>query len=508
MKLYSRFFRFCLIIAGCCLLTLGCQYTFPEPVVDKTGSLNNADLSNTAFVGGTLFSGLQNGALTSELSVYSIPQIFLNHITNNADDDGMEFSPKVSSENGFNIFENQSLTSDIGQYKLVYPTPDTVDFARVTTNGSPFGYDNPNESISNYSFPKAQMLDFTETNRNENPFVSAFFNSTESIISKVSNQSPTFFVMNPGYEDILAYAINGAVGNRDQNNAQNHIYEDLISENLFETKLTQMVEELWATNPNAKGALMNIPNFLNFPYFIEVKFDITPFVNGSPLYAQMVQKANIYNNELSNYYQQNSHIPFDERRPPLDFAGDRIYNWGIIVTDEELGDVEDSFGNPLPKIRHALRGERIFYPVETKLNKSKGHFPENALSEKEYLKVSDLEFIENRINSFNEVINRVVAQSNGRLGLVDVNSYFDLLFEGLDLFLNVRADGVEIDGVLFYPGIEKLGIFSADGLNLNARGNALIVNQIIESLNAEFNGSISHVDVHQFPGTSILPSGN
>lgn len=508
MQGLNQNFKYSLVTIGICAIILGCDYSFPEPSIDKDREISDADLSKTVFVGGTSLSGLENGALTSQSSEYSIPNIFLNQIYGDTIDN-IDFSPKVDSENGFNIFENQSPSSNIGQYQLIYPSSDTADFTRVTTIGESFSYQNPNSAIYNYSFPKAQILDFTEANRNTNSFTTSFYGaSNSSVITNAIDQSPTFFVLNFGYEDLLAYAINGAEGNQDQNVPENHVYGDLISETLFESKLNEVINAFYTSNPNSKGVLLNIPNFLNFPYFIEVSFDITPYVIGSPLYNQMFQKANIYNNELENYYQQNPNIPFEERRPPLDFAGDRQYNWGIVITDRELDNANGYNGQPLPKIRQALRGERIFLSVETELNKSKGHFPGNALSEAEYLKVSELEFISNKINAFNQIISNIVAQSNGRIKLVDTNSYFNSLYEGLDLFLNKRANGVTVDGVLFYPGIEKFGIFSSDGLNLNARGNTLIVNKIIETLNKEFNGTIPFVDVNAFRGTEILPANN
>ncbi|WP_452610699.1 hypothetical protein [Roseivirga echinicomitans] len=491
-----------------CFLTLGCDYTFPEPSVDDKAKVTDADLSKSVFVGGTLFSGLQDGALTTKSIENSVPNIFFNQIYGDSIAE-MDFSPKVASENGFNIFENQSLTSNIGRYKLVYPTPDTADFTRVNTLGDPFAYQSPSNATYNFSFPKAQILDFTEANRNANPFLADFFgNTNRPMINEATDLAPTFFVLNLGFEDLLAYAINGAEGNQDQGTAASHVYGDIISEALFEAKLNEVINAFYAANPNAKGALMNIPNFLNFPYFIEVRFDITPYVIKTPLYNKLLQKANMYNNELENYYLQNPSIPYEQRRTALDFASDRQYNWGILVTDRDMTNANGHNGQPLPKVRHAERDERIFISTETKLNKSKGHFPENALSESEYLKRSELVLIKNKISAFNQIISNVVAQSNGKLSLVDTHTYFETLYDGLDLFLNKRADGIVVDGVLFYPGIEKNGIFTSDGLNLNPRGNALIVNKIIESLNSGFNGNIPYVNVNAFSGTEIHLSDN
>ena len=67
-----------------------------------------------------------------------------------------------------------------------------------------------------------------------------------------------------------------------------------------------------------------------------------------------------------------------------------------------------------------------------------------------------------------------------------------------------------IEGVNFFPGISKFGIFSADGLNLNPRGNALMTSILIETLETTFGGDLKNVNPNAYKGTPIraATSGN
>ena len=503
LNIVQRGFLAVLVMA----LVFGCSYEFPEEPEESVGELSSADLSSVVFLGGSNFSGVNNGALLPLFSDYSLPQIFMNHIQGNDISSWSSFSPSVETENGFNIYKNDNLSETVGQYRIYYPTGDTTDFKISTTAGESFAYSNVGESITNYSFPKAMLADFTEAGRIVNPYLGAFnLNGGGSVTSQAVATGPTFFVLNLGYEDLLGHAITGAEGDIDVANAQDVEYGDLMSDALFAQKLDEVVDAFLANNPDTKGALINIPYFLNFPYFINVWYDLTPYVIGRPALNQIRTAEAQYNSQLEGYYRRNPGIPFEDRRPFLDFAGDRAYNWGVVVKDESLTAAFDSQGQLLPPIRHINREERMFLPIENGLFSARGGTADNALLEEEYLSENEVTRIEAKIMSYNQIIADKVANSNGRLILVDFHSYFEELYDGLDLFLNRDPDGTVIDGVTFFPGISNFGIFSADGLNLNPRGNALMNNILIESLNQGFGGSLERVDPNAYVGTPIFTS--
>ena len=507
LNIVQRGFLAVLVMA----LVFGCSYEFPEEPEESVGELSSADLSSVVFLGGSNFSGVNNGALLPLFSDYSLPQIFMNHIQGNDISSWSSFSPSVETENGFNIYKNDNLSETVGQYRIYYPTGDTTDFKISTTAGESFAYSNVGESITNYSFPKAMLADFTEAGRIVNPYLGAFnLNGGGSVTSQAVATGPTFFVLNLGYEDLLGHAITGAEGDIDVANAQDVEYGDLMSDALFAQKLDEVVDAFLANNPDTKGALINIPYFLNFPYFINVWYDLTPYVIDTPVQSIIGSRANQYNGALENYYRRNPGISRADWRSFLDFGQnmgfDNAYDWGIVVQDESLPEAYDTQGNLIPPVRHSTREERVFMSIENGLFSSKGGTFENALSEDNYLSESEIALIESKITSYNQIIVDKVANSNGRLTLIDFHSYFEELYDGLNLFLNSEPDGTLIDGVNFFPGISNFGIFSADGLNLNPRGNALFINVLIESLNQSFGGELEKVDPNAFAGTPIYTS--
>ena len=99
-KYTKRFARLTLIAL---LATVYACYDFPEPIEEPPGELNSADLESVVFLGGSAFSGIHSGALTSEFSSYNIPDIFLNTLAQNDMAMWESFSPLVETENGFNI---------------------------------------------------------------------------------------------------------------------------------------------------------------------------------------------------------------------------------------------------------------------------------------------------------------------------------------------------------------------------------------------------------------------
>lgn len=490
------------LISMMALTISSCSYEFPEVPEEVLGQLENADLTNPVFIGSTAYSGISDGVLTSESIKFSVPELLLSSWRSLGTEELIS-SPTVASTVGSNLYESNS-----GPYFLTYSNPDTTTFIRrIEEQGEAFVYDNSGASIKNFSFPRAQILDFTENGRTENSFKSSFLGNNNAIVTTATSNAPSFFVLNLGLEDLMGFALSGGEGNPNQNSATAHVYADMLSPALFETKLNEVVNAFLTANPNAKGALVNVPDFLKFPFFSKVKFDITPYVINSNIPRDMRTQANIYNNRLIAYYQTNPGVPPNQRRPFLDFANDIQFQWGTLVIDNNLGDVVSN-GQTLPKARHTLANEIIFYSNETLLFDKIGQFPSNAISEDRYLKVADIVAINQRRAAYNQIIQSVVNASNGRLTLIDMKSYFDQLFQGFNPLLDNFGEGAVVNGATFLPVIGQFGIFSADGLNLNNRGNALLANQLVQKLNQDFSGNLKGIDANAFAGTPIIFNGS
>ena len=487
-----------------------CKHEFPVVPAPQIGGLENADLSAPIFIGSSAFAGVMNGALSEPGMENSIPSMFMRVLDMNDEN----VHPAINSANGFNIFENQTLTGNQGAYRLFYPALDTVGFLRETKPGDALQYENvDSDQLRNYAFPKTQLLDLTERNRTQNPFIGQFFtNQNISVLDRIVSQEASFFVLDLG-EELFGFALNGAEGSDNSTDVLLSTYSDLIDENLFQQKLDELTDVLLALDPNVKGAILNIPDFLKYPYFRKTRFDITPFILGTDFFLgkpissdspwrTAAPIASQYNRDLIEYYRQNPTIPSDQRRPFLDFGGDIKGNWGILVEDDDLAEVVLN-GNVIPKVRHVTRDETMFYFHEFLLGGLHGFLPTTAIPENQYLKQREIDLIRSKITTFNQIIDGVVQNSGGRLVKVDLNSFFEKMFVGTNNFFGSKGIGVRVDGVLLEPHISEFGIFSADGLFLNPAGNALITNEIIKAVNNQFGGDLKLLDPNSFPGTAF-----
>jgi lysophospholipase L1-like esterase len=84
--------------------------------------------------------------------------------------------------------------------------------------------------------------------------------------------------------------------------------------------------------------------------------------------------------------------------------------------------------------------------------------------------------VQTRVTTFNTIISQQVASRADRLALADMNA----LLGSLNAVRNNIAPG---------------GYFSLDGVHPNPRGQALIANEFIRSINARFGSTLPPVDI-------------
>ena len=114
--------------------------------------------------------------------------------------------------------------------------------------------------------------------------------------------------------------------------------------------------------------------------------------------------------------------------------------------------------------------------------------------------------IQSRITAYNSVLEQEVAKYPGRLVLVPISEIVHKIAETgkIDSWGRPASDevitynGLPLEGTLGYNSI-----FSLDGLHFNSRGNALIVNEIITSINQEFGSNLPQVNVNSYLGNTI-----
>jgi hypothetical protein len=123
----------------------------------------------------------------------------------------------------------------------------------------------------------------------------------------------------------------------------------------------------------------------------------------------------------------------------------------------------------------------------------------------EYTLTSDeIVEIETARQTFNGIMQQVVqgANANGtRIAFHSTNSASGTF---ADLFgLDGSSLGVSVSGVTLAPDFSPNGVFSTDGIHPNQRGNALLVNDILETIESTFGATLPEVDVLNLPSVQV-----
>ncbi len=116
---------------------------------------------------------------------------------------------------------------------------------------------------------------------------------------------------------------------------------------------------------------------------------------------------------------------------------------------------------------------------------------EIPISDRYVITKDEMGIITERRNQFNNII-RELANSDSRVHLID----FEMLIE------RVNESSESFNGVSFTLNFDYRGIISADGYNLNSKGQALLANLFIEYLNENFSSNLPRIDVNSQRGNA------
>jgi lysophospholipase L1-like esterase len=135
--------------------------------------------------------------------------------------------------------------------------------------------------------------------------------------------------------------------------------------------------------------------------------------------------------------------------------------------------------------------EKILLPAAGSLATGMGRSYENPIPENLFLSESQLSAINDAILAYNVAIKEIAEDNN--LAFVDMYGLMEELKTGL-----------AVDGNTYTNTFVSGGIFSLDGIHATYRGYAIIANEFIRAINAQYNASIPTVNVNDY-GTVVFP---
>ena len=481
-------------------------------------SSGSADFSNYVAIGNSLTAGYMDGALYSNGQANSVAAILATSFATTVEGDYTFNQPNINSANGFNtnISPNPNNGITFGRFKL-----DTE--ARVPSpviNGeAPTAYSGP--ALNNFGVPGLTVGQLRDPAAVNNPFYARFASNpgASTVLGDAIDADPTFFSLWIGNNDVLGYATGGA-----SNPAV------LTSNADFETRFTSVITDLM-TNTSAEGVVINIPSFLGLAFFRAVPYNAIPLddatatqlnsglasVNGA--YQALVDnlghsQADADRRKINYSAGANSILAIDEDLEDLGPKFDQLQGAGAISADQRAALV------PYEQSRPLTQGELVVLSAGSVLNTSfvgdatkpvgivipLGFNADGSLSgDRFYLTLTEQIEIETSRQTFNGIMAQIVAANSARLTLYDTNSSTGAF---ADLFgLSDGVPGITVDGVDLSPDFAPTGVLSTDGIHPNPRGNALIVNEIIATIEAKFGSVLPEINVLNRSSVSVC-AGN
>lgn len=405
------------------------------------------DFSTHVAIGGDFIAGYQDGALTMDGQMKSLPALLSrqfalagggtfeqNFIGGGVT--GLGWNSKAW-ESWYIGASHLGDRTDCEGVVSLGPLKDSISVSAASVLYANSGF----ATNYNYGIPFATTAELLSpalgnaptTSSNTNPYFHriAWATGTSTALGDAVNKNATFFTAWLGMEDIYNYARNGGDGTTIMPAAQFSLYLDTI--------LTAL------TANGAKGVIANIPDFREFPYYTLVPW------NGAELTASKADSLNdIY--DVSGV----THIRFHEG------------NNGFVINDP----------NAPMGVRQIRRNEYITLGVP--LDSMKCNFMGilfSTLPDRYVLDSTECEYLDVNIAAYNAVIEQKAAQYG--LAFVDMRGFFRSISTGM------LWDGVEYNAE-FVSG----GFFSLDGYHPNQKGYALIANEFIYAINAKYGATV------------------
>ncbi len=499
-----------------------CEPEFENEVTNGSYSAGDADFSSYVAVGNSLTSGYMDGTMSRVGQTYSFPNILAQQF---ALVGGGEFTQPSYAEDTGNLGGISGIPG--------FPTRLVIDAAAggpenlvgtstitLTPQASAFnnmgvpGAKSFHLLAPGYGNPAGLMA----SPATANPYYVRMATSASStVLGDAMMKNPTFFTNWIGNNDVLGYATGGGVGTTAGLGGG-----DITPVTVFEQSYNMIINTLTANG--AKGVVATIPNVTAIPFFTTVPYN--------PLTAAAIGGGNEANGTaLIN--QLNTSLIGPVKQVLTAFGqGDRLQLLSateanpLLIKDESLTNMQAQLTGALTQAgvpaqqaavigivfgqaRHATAQDLVLlttrgvigtaptspYAVDP-LNKYGVTYP---LDDQHILTASEVTEVATATTTFNNII-KAAAEAKD-LGVVDMNAIMNQLVSGLRV-----QDGSIYTANYFSTATLSTVMFSLDGVHPNARGYALIANEVIKVINTHYNAKLPFVSAGSYPGATVLPS--
>lgn len=468
-----------------------------QPVVQVPVTAGTANFSKYVALGNSLSAGYMDGALYIKGQENSWTKILSDQFKLAG---GGEFRiPYMNDNNGALLLGGNIITENRLYFRQtdddgnpVTPTPTRLpldQFPPTNEIGVPL-----TGPFNNMGVPGAKVFHLLAPGYGNvagvpsgasNPYFVRFASSpSTTILADAAAQSPTFFSLWIGNNDILSYATTGGIGVNQISNTDPSTYgaNDITNPNVFASAYSAIVDQMTANG--AKGVVANIPDVTTIPYFTTVPF------NPVPLDAAKAGALNsgyaAYNGGLAVALGA-GYISADEKaKRTIQFVEGQN---PVVIVDSYLTNLS-ALG--LPSYRMATAEDLIILPASAYIGTLVGGNP-NAingvsvpLADQWVLSKNEVDEVKTANEAFNAIIASVAASKG--LAFVDAKQLMTDLSQG-----GIVSNGFTLTSALVFGTA-----FSLDGIHPTARGYALLANEFSKAINQTYGSTLPMVDISKY----------
>ena len=513
-----------IVLVALAATMFSCDQDFDNPVEDIKVTAGEADFQKYIALGNSLTSGYRDNALYRSGQENSYPNMLAGLMK--AAGGGEFTTPYMPDDTGG--FTNLGIK---GKYVLQLVngalTPVPTDAVNPLTP-IPGDYQNmgvPGAKSYNLMQPGYGIPDPAGyLNGTKNPYFTRIAKSipTSSIVGDAISQSPTFFSLWIGNNDVLGYATSGGLGIDQKGNKDVKTYNqyDISDPDLVKEEIEKVIIAMTGSAKKPKGVIANIPSVTSIPYFTTVPY--APLSPTNPSFAPMID-------ELNNTYAGLNQI-FDAVG-----ASDRKIVFSktaaspVVIKDKDLPDLSATiiavltpkvgaaqatlFGMTYGQARQATAKDLLVltsYSVIGKVDTNRvTQLMQLGLTQEEAGKLSvvgvsypmadnyvltekETSKVETAVVKYNTAISDLATKYN--LALVDAYSEMKKLSS---------SSGIKYYGQTYTTTFVSGGAFSLDGVHLTGTGYAIVANMFADAINRKYQSTLRHVYPGNYPGIAI-----
>jgi hypothetical protein len=508
-----------------------CQPEF-ENAVDANYTSGDADFSSYVAVGNSLTAGYMDGTVSRVGQSYSYPNILAGQFASVGGGDFTQPSYAEDVNNLGGLMYNGAMI-DYGTGINQYGTRLIIDASaggpeRIAGTSSIDVSNLQATAYNNMGVPGAKVFHLVAPGYGNvagvpfglsNPFYARHAtSSTSTVLGDAMLKMPTFFTNWIGANDVLAYATSGGSGMDQTGNYDPSTYgpNDITDPNVFANVYSTIVSTL--TSGGAKGVVATIPSVTSIPYFTTVPYaPLSPTALGGQANIDALN-ANLYGplNGIFSAYGEPNRVKLltgTAANPILIVDVDAIDRSAQIT-----GALTGTFGPTLAaelgaifgKARQATAADLVVLPASSVIgtvntspsaslaglgiNINGVSFP---MANQWVLTSIEKGKVATATAAYNNAIVSIAAANE--IAVADMNVIMNRLVSGLRV-----EDGNIYTANYFSAATASTVLFSLDGVHPNARGYAVISNEIIKVINSYYNANIPIVSAIGYPGATIL----